>query len=80
MKLSKGFANYRHDYNKILKGILPDVEKRVLSKFSKFECFAYFCRSPLRSTLPQGIRLKSFQYERRAIFTEVSYTRLYSTQ
>ena len=35
-----------------LKGILTDVELRELSKFSKFEFFAYFCSSPLRRTLP----------------------------
>ena len=36
-----------------VKGILTDVEKRALSKFLKFEFFAYFHRSPLRRTLPQ---------------------------
>ena len=53
-----------------LKGILPDVQLRALSKFSKSEFFAYFCSSPLRSTTHKGIRLKSFQYEMREIFTE----------
>ena len=43
-----------------LKGILTDAEKRALSEFSKLDFFAYFSSSPLRSTLPKGIRLKSF--------------------
>ena len=38
---------------KHIKGILTDVEWRALSKFSKFEFFAYFFSSPLRSTLSQ---------------------------
>ena len=37
--------------------------------------FEYFRTSPLRSTLPRGIRLKLFQYEMKAIFTEKSRTR-----
>ena len=40
----------------------------MLSKFSKFEFIAFVCSSPLSSTFPQGIRLKSFPYEMRAIF------------
>ena len=53
----------------LLKGILTDSERRVLSELSKFEIFAFFRSSPLRNTFPKGIRLNLFQYEMRAIFT-----------
>ena len=37
--------------------------------FSKFEFCASTCNSPLKSTFPKGVKLKSFQCEMRAIFT-----------
>ena len=51
--------------NPCVKGIHTDVELRVLSKFLKFDFVAE------EAHFPKGIRLKSFQYEMRAISTEI---------
>ena len=54
-----------------VKGILTDVKLRAPVKIWKFEFVSSYYRiSPLSSTLPKGIRLKSFQYEMRTILTE----------
>ena len=53
-----------------IKGILPDVELRALSKFSKLEFLHIFVDLLQEAHFPKGVRLKSFQYEMRAIFTE----------
>ena len=72
-------------YNFSLKGILTDVNYRVLSKLFKCEFFTYLWCTALRSTLPQRSWAEIIPvgaYEIRAIFTEKSRTRsrLYSTQ
>ena len=52
-----------------LKGILLDVEKKVLSEFANF-FFHIFVALLLAAHFRKEIRLKSFQYEMRAIFKE----------
>ena len=77
-------ALIRHKFLSILssKWVLINIPNKIPSSlisnrgcFQNFQnlyifIFTSFHSSHLRSTFPKGIRLKSFQYEMRAIFTE----------